>query len=105
MRDGLSPQERETARRAGEVARRAIRRLDILEWVTFLAAVVVAVVGGAAVAWLLAQPGGTAFRITWAAASVLLFVVPGGIVVLRMRRAERDRSRSHERRPAKGNDG
>lgn len=97
MREGLSDRERETAERVGRVARRAIRRLDILEWVAFLAAIAAAVLGGAGVAWLLAAPGSTVFRVTWLATSLLLFVIPGGIVILQMRRAERDARDAHEK--------
>jgi hypothetical protein len=89
MTEGLNHRERETAEKVGRVARRAIRRLDILEWVAFMAAIAAAVLGGAGVAWLLAAPGSIAFRVTWFATSLLLFVVPGGIVILQMRRAER----------------
>lgn len=92
MSDELSRQERETARRAGEVARRAIRRLDVLEWVLIGAALFVAILGGAVVAWLLARSGGTAFRVTWMVSALLLFVVPGAVVILQGRRAERRRS-------------
>lgn len=97
-----SRSEREAARVAGEVTRRAIRRLDILEWVTFCAAIAVAVIGGWAVAWLLARPGGEAFALIWTVASLFLFVVPGGIVILKNRRDERrsalepDTRRTHD---------
>ena len=43
-----------------EVTSRAIRRLDVLEWVILAGAVVLAAGGGAAVAWLIAptiEPG------------------------------------------------
>ena len=68
------------------------------------AALAVAILGGAAVAWLLARPGGTAFRLTWIASSLLLFVVPGAIVIVQARRAERRRSSDQGAR-TEGEDG
>ena len=81
--------ERETARLVGEVARRAIRRLDILEWVIFAGAFVLAISGGAAVAWLIVQSNELDFRTTWIVTSLLLFVIPGTIAITQIRRAER----------------
>jgi hypothetical protein len=68
-----------------EEMERAIRRLDALEWVILLAAVACAVGGGALVAWMLNAGTGLAFRPTWIVLSILLLVVPGGIVMLRER--------------------
>ena len=93
---GPSPSERETARLAGEVARRAIRRLDVLEWMIFAAALVLAILGGAGVAWLMTGPDGADFRRTWMVASVLLFVIPGGIVIYQAAAAERSQSTDNE---------
>ena len=73
-----------------EVAARAIRRLDVLEWVILTGAMVLAMAGGAAVAWLMAPTVGLGFRPIWAVISVSLFVVPGVIVIMRMRKDERD---------------
>jgi uncharacterized membrane protein len=81
----------EEARQARKVVARAIRRLDILEWVGFAAAAGLAIGGGWAVAWLLQAPTGLAFRPTWVVASLVLFVVPGGISLMLMRREERKR--------------
>jgi hypothetical protein len=75
--------EKEAARVTSEVARRAIRRLDVLEWVILAAAVGLAVGGGALLAWLLTGSSRENFRLIWMITSVLLFVVPGGIVLLR----------------------
>ena len=80
---------------AHEVAARAIRRLDILEWVILAGAAVLAVAGGAAVAWLIAPTVGFGFRTVWMVMSLLLFVVPGAIAIMRMRRDERDASTKH----------
>ena len=75
-----------------EVTGRAIRRLDVLEYFILLAAVILALLGGALVAWILGAAAGFPFRISWAAASLLLFIVPGGIVYLRELRRERERA-------------
>lgn len=68
-----------------EVMERAIRRLNILEYVILGAAALLALVGGALVAWLLGEVAEVPFRISWLVASLLLFVVPGGIVYARER--------------------
>ena len=81
--------ERDAARVAGEVAKRAIRRLDILEWVILLGAGGLATGGGALVAALVAEPLGVPYRSAWMGLSLFLFVVPGAIVLLRHRREER----------------
>ena len=80
---GPSPEEAERAKEARRIADRAIRRLDILEYVILLAAALMALLGGALVAWLLTALAGFSFRITWAISSLLLFVIPGGSVYLR----------------------
>ena len=72
-----------------EVAQRAIRRLDVLEWVILLAAALLASPGGAAVAWMLGPTSAWDFRSTWIGASLVLFVVPGTIAIVRSRREER----------------
>ena len=81
--------ERE-AQAAHEVAVRAIRRLDILEWVILAGAMLLAIGGGAAVAWLIAPTLAFGFRPIWTVMSVLLFVVPGVIAIRRMRKDERE---------------
>ena len=74
---------------AHEVAARAIRRLNIIEWVILGSGMLLAIVGGAAVAWLIAPAVGVRFRPIWMVMSVLLFVVPGVIGIMRMRKDER----------------
>jgi len=92
-REAKSDQLRRTdARITREVAGRAVRRLDVLEYFILLAAVILALLGGALVAWILGTEVGFPFRISWAVASLLLFIVPGGIVYLRELRRERERS-------------
>jgi uncharacterized membrane protein len=86
-------QEAELARK---VMDRAVRRLDILEYLILLLALILALVGGALVAWILGTTFGTPFRLSWAVASLLLFVVPGGAVYLRERAHRRPISRNTE---------
>jgi uncharacterized membrane protein len=85
---GPSRSEREAARAAAEVARRAIRRLDILEWVFLGGAVGMAVAAGGGVAWLVVPGGGRQFRAVWIVSSLLLFLIPGAIVLTRSKRAD-----------------
>jgi uncharacterized membrane protein len=85
-------EERVEALRARRVAQRAIRRLDFFEWLIFLVVAGVATVGGAMVAWLIAPPAGWDFRWTWIGASLLLFIVPGTIALIRIRRDEREQA-------------
>lgn len=77
--------EKEAARVTSEVARRAIRRLDLLEWVILAAAVGLAITGGALVAWVLAGTGGESFRMIWMITSALLFIVPGIVVFTKLK--------------------
>jgi uncharacterized membrane protein len=88
--EGLSREDQELARLTQEVAQRAIRRLDVLEWFILAAGVLLAVAAGALVAWMLAGPTGLGFRSLWIAASLALFVVPGGVAIMRIRRADRE---------------
>ncbi len=76
-------------RRAREVASRAIRRLNILEWVILLMAALFALGAGALVALMVRDLTGAPFRIGWAVASLLLFIVPAVGVHLRDRREGR----------------
>lgn len=101
--DGSSRAQSETERQAAEmariVARRAIRRLDVLEWLIFLGGVVLATVAGGLVAWLMVGIADWDFRTTWMAASVLLFVVPGVAAIIKIKRDERsDALRAEARR-------
>ncbi len=69
-----------------EVMDRAIRRLGILEHLFIGMAAVAALVAGAMVAWLLGQAFELPFRPTWAVSALLLFILPGGISLWRVRR-------------------
>ena len=96
--------EKEASRVAREVTRRAIRRLDVLEWVILAAAVGLAVGGGALVAWILAGSSSRTFRTVWMITSALLIVVPGVIVFTRLKRDQLREARGLGQ-PRKGADG
>ena len=78
------------ARLTHEIASRAIRRLDVLEWMILAGAVILSLVGGALVAGLLAASVGLPFRPTLVVASLLFFGVPSVIALKRMRNIERE---------------
>jgi hypothetical protein len=78
----------EAARATREVARRAVRRLDMLEWVILFGAAVLSAGAGALVALLGAHSLGLPFRLTWTVASLLLFGVPGWFAVRRAKRED-----------------
>ena len=101
---GDDPAEREAARLAREVTARAIRRLDILEWVILAAAVAVSLMGGGVVALIVGTSTGLDVRLTWALASLLLFGIPAAVVLRRMREEERA-SRERLRPPTDENGG
>jgi len=66
-----------------DVMERAIRRLNVLEYVILGLAALLALLGGALVGWLLNETLDIPFRLGWALASLLLFIVPGAIVYAR----------------------
>ncbi|HEX9885315.1 MAG TPA: hypothetical protein VGA70_02465 [Longimicrobiales bacterium] len=68
-----------------QVAGRAIRRLGILEVMLLGGAMALALVAGALVAFVLDASLGWPFRPTWAAASLLLFILPGALTLRRHR--------------------
>lgn len=80
--------ERE-ARITREVAGRALWRLNLLEYLILFVALLLALAGGALVAWILRATLDLSFRIGWIASSLLLFIVPGGGVYLRELRREK----------------
>ncbi len=83
--------DQEDVRVTQEVTARAIRRLNVLEWVILGGAGLIAVLGGALVSWLIASQLKVSFRSTWIVVSILLLAVPGLVVILR---AGRDGSTS-----------
>jgi hypothetical protein len=100
-RTGMDTEE---ARVTGEVARRAARRLDVLEWVILLVVALLSVAAGALVALLLARPLSISFRLTWTVASLVIFGVPGWFAMRRSRREE-DALRDRILRQIGGEDG
>jgi hypothetical protein len=82
--------EREASKVTREVARRAIRRLDFLEWLILGVTAALAVGGGGLVALLLVGRSAPGFRGTWIVTSLLL-IVPGALTLLKHRKDERHR--------------
>jgi len=80
--------EVEAARVTREVATRAVRRLDVLEWVILFGAAVLSAAAGALVALMVARPLGLPYRMTWIVASLLIFGVPGWLAVRRAKRED-----------------
>lgn len=78
--------ERDGYRGTREEMERAIRRLNVLEYLILGFTVLVALGGGAAVAFLLSAGTELPFRATWAALSLLLLIIPGALVFGRDRR-------------------
>jgi len=77
----------EAAKAEAQVARdvmdRALKRLNVLEYLILVLGAVLALAGGGLVAWILSSTADLPFRASWAVASLLLFIVPGGLVYLR----------------------
>lgn len=80
----------ETVERARAVTRRAVRRLDILEWVIFIMGAALSVGGGLVMAWIVTGFTGWDFRWTWIGASLMIFVGAGGAAVLKIRKDARE---------------
>ena len=85
--------DQEDSRLTHEVALRAIRRLDILEWVTLGGAAVLAIAGGALVALLLEDLTGWGYRTLWIVTALLLFAIPGGVTFVQLKREEAESRR------------
>jgi hypothetical protein len=100
-----SRHDEEAARRAREVAARAIRRLDILEWIILGVAALVAVGGGWLVAVVLATAVRLPFGLVWTLAALLLIGVPTAVTLRKVRseELERERRRRSERSWVKRN--
>ena len=77
-----TPGEKEQADAARSAMRRALWRLSILEYLILILALLLALGGGALVAWILNTAASFPFRWTWGLTSLLLFIVPGGSVYL-----------------------
>ncbi len=81
-----------------EEMEQVIRRLNALEYVLLGAAILLALGGGAGVAFLLSSGTDLPFRLTWAVLSLLLLIIPGAFVL------GRDRMR-RKTNAASGSDG
>lgn len=80
---------------------RALWRLNVLEYVILGFALLLALGGGALVAWILEGSFGVSFRLSWVIVSLFLFVVPGVMVFGRERSAKK-RSDDTENREEEG---
>jgi uncharacterized membrane protein len=74
-----------------KIAARAVRRLNVLEWVILAAAAFLAMLAGALAALMLRTALELPFRPTWIVASLVLFIVPATFSYLRARRMETGR--------------
>ena len=87
---GPSAWEKEVAKVTSEVARRAIRRLDVIEWVILLGAVALSIAGGWLVAAILVGREHESHRMVWMMVSVVLLVAPGAAALARFRRDQNE---------------
>jgi len=92
--NGPSAWEKEAARVTSEVARRAIRRLDVIEWVILFGAAALSIAGGWLVAAILVGRDHESHRIVWMVVSVVLFVAPGAAALARFRQDKREKGPS-----------
>ncbi|MDH5760230.1 MAG: hypothetical protein OEZ65_11625 [Gemmatimonadota bacterium] len=88
---GAGDEDEVAARITREVAARAVRRLDWLEWIILAGAVMVAVVGGWLVALVLAPVVQWGFRPLWTVTSLFLFAGPAVVAWVRIRTEEKVR--------------
>jgi hypothetical protein len=89
--NGPSAWEKEAARVTSEVARRAIRRLDVIEWVLLFAAAALSAAGGWLVASILVGRDHESHRMVWMIVSVVLLVVPGATALVKLRQDGREK--------------
>jgi len=75
-----SPDPNDPYRGTREDMRRAIRRLDALEWVILGFSTLLSLGGGAGVAWILSQGTDLPFRLIWGVVSIGLLLIPGAMV-------------------------
>lgn len=87
------------ARHIREVARRAVWRITVLEYVLLGAAAVLAVLAGGLAAWALARWGGLPLVPSWIVVAVLVFAIPALAVWYRERREDRRLEVLRERTP------
>jgi len=87
---GPSAWEKEAAKVTSEVARRAIRRLDLIEWVILFGAAALSIAGGWLVASILVGREHESHRMVWMIVSVVLLVAPGAAALARFRQDKRE---------------
>jgi len=92
-RDGPPEHDPSSEKKAAAVARvvaaRAVRRLNVVEYLLIAAAGGLSLGAGAVAGFALEAVAGLPFRAMWAASSLLFFVIPGVVVFGRERRARR----------------
>jgi hypothetical protein len=91
--------ERDRFEGTREEVDRAIRSLRILEVVIGLAAVALAIGGGAVVAFVLSAGTDLSFRLVWGITAVLLLVVPTVIFLVKDRWSRQDDAGRPENHP------
>ena len=74
-----------------EEMERAIKRLDLLEYLLIGGAMILALIGGAIAAYLITAESDLPFFATWVVVSLVLFVLPGGIAIWSQRQNGRGR--------------
>lgn len=84
------------SRQVRQVAERAIRRLNVLEYVILAAAAGLALLAGGLAALVLDAALGLPFRTTWLVASLVLFVIPAWIAYSRERKLARERAEGRD---------
>ena len=82
-----SKKERAEVEKKAAAAREAMGwvqgRLNVLEYLILFFALVLALLGGALVAWVAGSVVSASFRLIWAVASLTLFILPAGFVYYR----------------------
>lgn len=85
-----------------EEMERAIRRLNMLEYLILAAAFLLALAGGGVVAYVLSAGTTLPFRLMWAVLTLLLLVIPGALVFGRDHIQQRRRGRRSDDDPVDG---
>ena len=76
--------------------RRIIRRISLLTWGFWAAAALLAIAGGALLAWIFRGLGGLSFGQLWLAAVVVLLVVPAAAHLVTWLARRRDGGRGEQ---------
>jgi hypothetical protein len=99
------PKDREETEEAGKAMDWVLERLTVLEYLILFLAMVLALLGGALVAWLVSTSSSLSFRWTWAVTSLLMFILPGAFVYLRELRSRSRAPADNRKSEPKGNHG